>query len=283
MAKRVGERYMSEKPKKFCNTCNKDKVIDEFYNSDSPFDSDGKCCICKTCMRNYTINPKTKKFDINRFKAVLQNVNKPYIASVFAKAQSNTEGVKIVGDYMRMMNSLPQYKGYTYADSVFEEESQAFTYTGDDSKVIYESNEFDTDSVTYDPFWMGYFTSVEIKYLNDYYEALNNDYDIKTKNHMDYAKKISKASLYMDKCFQDMLTGKQGAEKAYNNAKNAFDGLCKSAKFSESTRTDDNKVNSMSLIISAVETHNWIYEHQPINQDQYDELLGYLRVINKSV
>ena len=58
-----------------------------------------------------------------------------------------------------------------------------------------------------------------------------------TENHRDYARKIAKASLQMDKTFDDMMNGVDGADKRYENATKAFDTLSKSAKFSESTRS----------------------------------------------
>lgn len=84
---------------------------------------------------------------------------------------------------------------------------------------------------------MGNYSETDIRKLDHYYESLENDYNIVTENHRDYARKIAKASLQMDKTFDDMMNGIEGADKRYENATKAFDTLSKSAKFSESTRS----------------------------------------------
>ena len=57
---------------------------------------------------------------------------------------------------------------------------------------------------------MGKYTQKDIDYLNKYYAGLERDYKIITENHRDYARKIAKASLQMDKAFdydKDLMDG----------------------------------------------------------------------------
>lgn len=125
--------------------------------------------------------------------------------------------------------------------------------------------------------WKGNYTESDIDYLNSYYAGLERDYKIITENHRDYARKIAKASLQMDRTFDDMMNGVEGADKKYDNATKAFDTLSKSAKFSESTRSvNDVGISSFSKITEMVENHNWIPEHKPIEKDEIDKLLDYL-------
>lgn len=113
---------------------------------------------------------------------------------------------------------------------------------------------------------------------------MERDYKIITENHRDYARKIAKASLQMDRTFDDMMNGVEGADKKYDNATKAFDTLSKSAKFSESTRSvNDVGISSFSKITEMVENHNWIPEHKPIEKDEIDKLLDYLSTIKKSL
>ena len=140
------------------------------------------------------------------------------------------------------------------------------------------------NQLIYSDEWMGEYTQQDLDRLNKYYESLNTDYKIVTVNHRDYARKIAKASLMMDKAYEDMLKGVPGAEKMYTNAKDIFDSLSKSAKFSEDKRSiNDVGISSFSKIVSMVENHNWIPEYVPKNKDMYDELLDELRVINRSL
>lgn len=154
------------------------------------------------------------------------------------------------------------------------------------SSQSYAKTEFQgkNDPLIYSDEWMGEYTQQDLDRLNKYYEDLNTDYKIVTVNHRDYARKIAKASLMMDKAYEDMLKGVPGAEKMYTNAKDIFDSLSKSAKFSEDKRSiNDVGISSFSKIVSMVENHNWIPEYVPKNKDMYDELLDALRVINKSL
>lgn len=132
--------------------------------------------------------------------------------------------------------------------------------------------------------WKGNYTESDLQYLNSYYAGLERDYKIITENHRDYARKIAKASLQMDRTFDDMMNGVEGADKKYDNATKAFDTLSKSAKFSESTRSvNDVGISSFSKITEMVENHNWIPEHKPIEKDEIDKLLDYLSTIKKSL
>lgn len=140
------------------------------------------------------------------------------------------------------------------------------------------------EPLVYSDKWMGNYSETDIRKLDHYYESLENDYNIVTENHRDYARKIAKASLQMDKTFDDMMNGIEGADKRYENATKAFDTLSKSAKFSESTRSvNDVGASSFSKVAAMVESHNWIPEHKPLKKDTIDEMIDYLSTITKSV
>lgn len=141
-----------------------------------------------------------------------------------------------------------------------------------------------SEPLIYSEKWRGKYTESDIKSLDAYYEGLERDYKIITENHRDYARKIAKASLQMDKAFDEMMSGIEGADKKYENATKIFDTLSKSAKFSESTRSvNDVGISSFSKVASMVEAHNWIPEHKPLKKDTIDELIDYLSTITKSI
>lgn len=88
----------------------------------------------------------------------------------------------------------------------------------------------------------------------------------------------------MDKAFDEMINGLDGADARYKNAREAFDTLSKSAKFSESTRSvNDVGISSFSKVAAMVEAHNWIPEHKPLKKDTIDEMIDYLSTITKSL
>ena len=308
--------------KKICPVCKKEKPIATgFYKSSSPlFALDGCVPICIDCVKNDVVN-EDGTVNENKLKTMCQRLDKPFYSdeldSAFLQAKSEhgylsddeiaKYGKKIVGFYFKNINTLRQNKDRSFADS----EKDGFTHKTYNvnarqkketianrySEVIENKNNSQNtttssisqpkkieEDLVYSEFWMGEYTQKDIDLLDKYYAGLNRDYKIVTENHRDYAKKIAKASLMMDKAYEDMLKGVSGADKMYSSAKDIFDSLSKSAKFSEDKRSiNDVGISSFSKITSIVENHNWIPQHVPKEKDMYDEMLEALSVINKSV
>ncbi len=301
---------------KKCNYCHKDKKMTDFYISKSPlFSVDGRVPVCKECVINESLNEdgSINELELNK---ILKKIDRPYYkdlieASIesFKKENSYVEdedisyyGKEILKRYFRMI-AMRQDRAKSYEDSekdgfVHQEsntskktkekiaqkyadisESQIPSSTPSE-EIGYEKKE----NLIYDDKWRGKYNSKDIKYLNEYYAGLERDYKIITENHRDYARKIAKASLQMDKAFDEMINGIEGADARYKNAREAFDTLSKSAKFSESTRSvNDIGISSFSKVAAMVEAHNWIPEHKPLKKDTIDEMIDYLSTITKSL
>ena len=318
--KTTGTKPVSEH--KICPVCKKSKSIKTgFYKSSSPlFALDGCVPICIDCVKNDVVN-EDGTVNENKLKTMCQRLDKPYYSdeldSAFLQAKSEhgylsddeiaKYGNKIVGFYFKNINTLRQNKDRSFADS----EKDGFvhktynvnarqkkeTIANRYSEVIENKNNsqnstttststvtIEQDEIIYDDKWMGKYTQKDIDYLNKYYAGLERDYKIITENHRDYARKIAKASLQMDKAFDEMINGVDGADARYKNAREAFDTLSKSAKFSESTRSvNDVGISSFSKVAAMVEAHNWIPEHKPLKKDTIDEMIDYLSTITKSL
>ena len=308
--------------KKVCPVCKKTKSIATgFYKSSSPlFALDGCVPICIDCVKNDVVN-EDGTVNENKLKTMCQRLDKPFYSdeldSAFLQAKSEhgylsddeiaKYGKKIVGFYFKNINTLRQNKDRSFADSEkdgfthktynVKDKQKKETIANRYSEVIENKNNSQNtttssisqpkkieEDLVYSEFWMGEYTQKDIDLLDKYYAGLNRDYKIVTENHRDYAKKIAKASLMMDKAYEDMLKGVSGADKMYSSAKDIFDSLSKSAKFSEDKRSiNDVGISSFSKITSIVENHNWIPQHVPKEKDMYDEMLEALSVINKSV
>ena len=309
-----------ETKKKVCPVCKKTKSIATgFYKSSSPlFALDGCVPICIDCVKKEVVN-EDGTVNENKLKTMCQRLDKPFytdeLDSAFLQVKSEhgylsddevaKQGNKIVGFFFKNINTLRQNKDKSFADSerdgfshktynvnAREKKERIANRYGD---VIENTNSSSITTSTpqtkkieeeliYSEFWMGEYTQKDIDLLDKYYAGLNRDYKIVTENHRDYAKKIAKASLMMDKAYEDMLKGVSGADKMYASAKDIFDSLSKSAKFSEDKRSiNDVGISSFSKITSIVENHNWIPQHVPKEKDMYDEMLEALSVITKSV
>lgn len=309
--------------KKKCPICGKEKAIaSAFYKSASPLYGSDKCVpICMRCIKKEVLN-KDGTINKENFKKMLQRIDKPLywddLDSAYAQYRVKKNypsdkdlthyGDQILGLYFRNTmlkqnrdkNFLDSEKeGFMHSQNMTNKEKQelAEKFFGNESskskiapstiRRINETikrNSAEFEPLKYSDKWMGNYTESDIKKLDHYYDSLESDYNIVTENHRDYARKIAKASLQMDKTFDDMMNGIDGADKRYENATKAFDTLSKSAKFSESTRSvNDVGASSFSKVAAMVEAHNWIPEHKPLKKDVIDEMIDYLSTITKSV
>lgn len=209
-----------------------------------------------------------------------QNKDKSFADSEqdgFIHQNSNT----IKAEKERILNTYIRNMGNPNSSNIFASDESP---TNNINETPSNTKTKNTQHLIYSDEWMGEYTQQDLDRLNEYYELLKSDYKIVTVNHRDYARKIAKASLMMDKAYEDVLKGVPGAEKVYANAKDIFDSLSKSAKFSEDKRSiNDVGISSFSKIVSMVENHNWIPEFVPKDKDMYDELLDALRIINQSL
>lgn len=270
---------------------------------------DKKVPMCKDCIIKASLNNDTGEIDEEKFKYVLRQIDKPLYRDTLQSAinqfkkehgyvpdsEIKFHGSEIISLYMKNTNSLRQLKSKTYADSekdgfiqknstVLKEMKQLDVTVNNNGTCILQNNEEIQEELIDSKIWCGKYTQSDIDYLDSYYNGLERDYKIITENHRDYARKIAKASLQMDKCFNDMMNGVDGADTKYKNAREAFDTLSKSAKFSESTRSvNDVGISSFSKVAAMVESHNWIPEHKPIKKDEIDEMIDYLSTITKSL
>ena len=311
-----------QKGKKVCSCCHTEKNLVDFYLTCSPLYSlDQRVPICKDCCKTSVLNDDGT-INYKKFKQLLRNIDKPLYYDLLWSSEESIKnengylnddeiehhGKDILQKYFTLV-VLRQDKARSYSDSenegfihqntnrTLEERRKIvtkyrplFESKGSDDEVYQSSfqsikvyNE-EPDELIYDDKWMGKYTQKDIDYLNKYYAGLERDYKIITENHRDYARKIAKASLQMDKAFDEMINGVDGADARYKNAREAFDTLSKSAKFSESTRSvNDVGISSFSKVAAMVEAHNWIPEHKPLKKDTIDEMIDYLSTITKSL
>nr|DAQ62295.1 MAG TPA: hypothetical protein [Caudoviricetes sp.] len=297
--------------KKVCPICGKSKAIATgFYKSSSPLYQEDKCVpICICCVKDGIVNSEDGTINKTKLKTMLQRLDKPLYWDDLDSAYSQYKrehgylsddevakhGKDIIGLYFKNA-MLRQNRDKSFADSekdnfihsnsntVIAEKDRIKKEYVNGEKVTVVKTQAVEEPLIYSDKWMGNYSESDIKKLDHYYESLENDYNIVTENHRDYARKIAKASLQMDKTFDDMMNGIDGADKRYENATKAFDTLSKSAKFSESTRSvNDVGASSFSKVAAMVESHNWIPEHKPLKKDTIDELIDYLSTITKSV
>ena len=126
-----------EVKRKICTKCNKDKKITDFYNSKNPMFIDGKVPICKECIKKM-INIE----EIDTIYKFLKSVNLVFDINIWNSCLECDGKKDKIGEYMRRINSMPQYKDLTWNDSVFEihEDIDEVSNSKEEQEIIYEEN-----------------------------------------------------------------------------------------------------------------------------------------------
>lgn len=267
------EEVKEVKPKIKCvGECKRELIVTNFYNTNSPLFPSGKINICKKCL-----NEMVKVEDIETVYRVLQLMDIPFLYDYWdLSCQKNPKNP--FGKYITMSNSMPQFRGLLWSDSNFDSSATSRLENIDNSRGE------EKEEMVYNEEWRGTYSTSDLKYLEEYYRDLQGDFKIVTRNHKDYARKIAKASLAMDRAYDDMVNGVQGSDTRYKNLKDTFDQLSKSAQFSEDKRgANDVGLGCFGVVFDKVEKKMWIPQHTPLEKDDYDNLLESFATINKSL
>lgn len=115
---------------------NKRLARSSFYKSYNPKYRDGLLPMCKKCCKEESLDDAGKDVDLSRFQIMLHSNDLPFIANLYKAAVSqaerkysdasgNAKGESIVGLYLSKLSSLQQYRKMTWADSVFDDDSDS--------------------------------------------------------------------------------------------------------------------------------------------------------------
>lgn len=105
----------SPSKRKICVRCEKSQALGSFYNANSSFFPDNKLHVCKTCSLKITEDEGFEGFQL-----LMKMINKPIYNELYKGD---------VGDYIRQMNSLPNYRVNVYEDSDMFKESKSLELT----------------------------------------------------------------------------------------------------------------------------------------------------------
>lgn len=272
-----------------CGACGHLKNVKEYYISYNPVHSTGRIPYCKKCLKKMICNEQGI-VELEKLKETLRLIDKPFIYDLWRTSLDDKNDA--FGTYMKNL-ALVQNRQLYWKDSIFQPQldielnyEHSLNEQVNDSKNKNEVkiNENRNEDKIFSKEWHGFYTQYELDYLDEYLKGLKNDFKIITTNHKDYAKKICQASLAVNKAFQDMTDGIEGAEKRYKDLQDTFDKLSKSAQFSESQRgINDVSLGCFGVIFDKVEKKQWIATHTPLEKDDYDILLEAFSTIKKSV
>lgn len=251
--------------KKKCNKCEQLKYVTSFYSSDSIMFSDKKVPICKQCVKDMIdLN------NIDTLKQVLQKIDKPFIASVWKSAEENKS--ETVGQYFKMINSFPQYKGMSYSDSVLGGEELTGIYNDTFDKVEeidqleteYGTIKVDKDSVIK---FGGGFSKMEYLQMEKFYQEMARTHDINTPQLKQQLVMMCKVKTQLNRAIE---SGNSGDIKKLSDV---WESLMKSSGFrpiDTKNSADSHNIKSFSQIFELVEQKGYI---PPYNLDEDMDLV----------
>lgn len=277
---------MTKQNRKKCNICypktNREKPLSEFYNSNSILFSDGLVPICKKCIKE-----NVDQTDIKSVKSMLQKIDKPFIAKVWKSAEET--GGDVFGVYIKNINSLPQYRKYTWEDSSLDGEEQTEIYQNKFNNIDnIEEIETEDGVISLDrdivlKFGSGY---TNLQYLK--MEKMYRDIERTNAGNFDLPQlkqqvvNMCKLQIKMDMALED---NDATNFKKYSDTFQAILSSSGLAPKDKKNLSDATGIRSFSSIFEEVEKHGYV-EPKPISErmDLVDvailEHLNYVRLLH---
>lgn len=223
--------------KKRCAVCGATKASTDFTVNKQWVQEGGYDSCCKQCLSKV----KTK----TQFKKFLWQNRRQWSNQLWSTAQKNAAKL-LDGNEVYQRSDVNRRKvlienlAAQQAISIMNEFKYYKYTTANDGKQFIQEEEAEHQYQTpqtkkYNKEWNGYFDTTEIEFLNNYYHKLQNDFTFDNESTRDYARKVCKASLQMDKAYDLYASGKCDSA-TFRDATNIFDTLSKSANFAACKR-----------------------------------------------
>lgn len=244
-----------------CSACGSDKDTSNFYTSFSPFHQHtGRLHVCKQCLQD-----SVKENDIESFKNMCRNFDKPFVVHLYESAIQNNA---YVGEYFKLINAK-DFRHQTWNDSDFEghKNSKSIEVKSHSVEVKYE------DYSSLRKKW-GVFEDNDYEYLENFYGEYENSYATDTPVQINLYRNIAKVHLQAEKELANGQT-KNFKDLMELSSKLHNDGNIKPI---QSTGANDDKgLSTYGLWIKTIENDEPCehFENKPIYED-YDQFKKYI-------
>lgn len=271
---------MAKRPlQKMCLKCREVKPIEEFYRNNGWAAQNYADMICRECARKEVSDRDTARqycWNNNRLwsDAIWEAANKKAQHLLINNAeflspntsQKRKDEIETKITAMQFFSVMNAKSLYAYSDNATEDGIAPYD-PNSPAGMIADNEELKADNEqVYSDYWGGIYTKRELRYLDEYLEGLQNDFVLDNVSILDYAKKVTLASLESDNKFQKMRRGDCSFEE-WQKAQDVFDKLSKSAKFAECQRKEATvgMMGALSTIIMDIE----INHHNEMPQVQF--------------
>ena len=233
---------------KICSKCKQTKVLGNYYSNRDWVEQLGKDVWCKDCVTKCATKDELREYywennrewndklwaGMQKKAELILNKNTTY-QNAF---EDTKKGILDRLTCQKMIKSMQiNYKFEDHSNDMI----QSYQEAKQEGMVKEDKPETPDPNVkTFSEFFNGYFKPEELKYLEDYYQQLENDFELSDVNLRDTAKKLAKQSLICDRV-QDKYAAGQATLADVRDAMTLFDLLSKSGNFSASKRKPGDK------------------------------------------
>ena len=232
-----------------CSKCGKKKKIDAFYTNKMNKSQNGRDFTCKECTHKAVIDKESlQTYCVDNQRVFSEALWEDSLIKVTNKYSGDPEYnslseikreefaiQKTLNGYYSRQNQI-QYYTFIFKEGQTQENSLPFD--NDELEEEYDDSP-ELNKKKYNVKWGGDFNEEDLEYLETQLKGAQDDYELKTKNDMEYAQNVAISGLIVRKARKDYLNGVAGADKRWREAVNTYDSLCTSAKFNQKTRTEN--------------------------------------------
>jgi hypothetical protein len=259
--KKIPAKMICQNPD--CEKAGKEQSNINFYNTNSQLLP--KYPVCKNCVQ--------KNIDINNMQSIfniLKDMNIAFISDVWQSACEKTPDNPF-GSYMRQMNSLPQYRGFTWSDSNIESKKEDLK----NINVVNINFEVTPEIISR---W-GQHSKEDYMKLEQFYWDMKERNKIETPQEEVYLKKLALISVKLD---NELSAGNYGQAKALGDL---FSKYMADSQFRAIDKTEADKtggIRSFGQAYAEAESDDFIppWEHyrklNGVSQDIIDKTIMHI-------
>lgn len=260
---------------KACLNCGQIKLMDNFYSNRQWMRQFGHDAWCKDCVADCKTKDEIKNYFYNNHRkwdeTIWQLACKRAGANLQKQSMGYTRATQGKKAQMRQQ-AAPRYipsvmqLRYFYFDPTDKNESFQTTKGLELQKESQKKQAAQKKEQvkgergrTFSEQFNGFFTQRDLDYLNAKYNQLNQDFAFDDQSTRDYARKVCKASLQLDKAQNDYALGKCSLTDV-KDAMFLFDTLSKSANFAACRRKqkESSQVTGWAETTYYLETHGFL-------------------------
>jgi len=250
---------------RLCLHCNQTYPLTKFFSNKDWVENGKKDKWCKNCVAKIQTKDEMRRYFWENNRQWKENVWENAIekakleaskSAVYQKSNEDRKNILLEHIACSIMPELFRLtQNYQYEEHLNDPHTNSYDEAKENGKITETK---DKNIKTYNEFFNGEFKELEIEYLENYYNGLQEDFDLSDTALRDTAKKVAKASLMADKVQNDYMAGRCSLQDV-KDATAQLDLLMKTGNFAACKRKpgDKNTLNNWAETTMYCETHGY--------------------------